>query len=146
MPNVSTITDTGRSDTDGVGHLDLATLRRTGGDDVLGHPASGVGGRAVDLRRVLAREGTAAVAGHAAVGVDDDLAAGEPAVGVGAAELERAGRVDPHVVAVLGELRRHERMDHVLDEVGLDERLRIEPGACCVEISTVFRRTGRPSS
>ena len=68
-------------------------LAMPGGDDVLGDVAHRVRGRAVDLRRVLAAERAAAVAGHAAVGVDDDLAAGEAAVGVRAAELEVAGRV-----------------------------------------------------
>ena len=80
----------GVGDADGVGHLDLAALGRTGGHDVLGHPARRVGGRAVHLRRVLAREGTAAVPGHAAVGVHDDLAAGQPGVGVRPTQLEDA--------------------------------------------------------
>ena len=89
-------------DADGVGHLHLAAVGRAGGDHVLGDPAGGVRRRAVDLGRVLAREGAAAVAGGAAVGVDDDLAAGEPAVGVGPAELEVAGGVheDPDVGGV----------------------------------------------
>jgi hypothetical protein len=79
---------------DGVGELDLAAIGEAGGDDVLGDVAGHVGGGAVDLGRVLAREGAAAVAAHAAVGVDDDLAAGEARVAVGAAEDELAGRVD----------------------------------------------------
>ena len=69
------------------------------------------------------------MAGHAAVGVDDDLAAREAGVGVRAAELERAGRVDEHLEAVVRELRREQRVDHVLLEVGLDERLGIEARA-----------------
>src|SRR4029450_5507357 len=52
---------------DGVGHLDLGPPRGPGGHEVLGYPAGGVGGRAVDLGRVLARERPAAVAGGAAV-------------------------------------------------------------------------------
>ena len=81
-------------DADRVGDLDLAALGEPGGDDVLGHVAGRVGRRAVDLRGVLAREGAAAVAGHAAVGVDDDLAAGEAAVADRAADHEAAGGVD----------------------------------------------------
>ena len=46
------------------------------GDDVLGRIARHIRGAAVDLGRVLAAEGAAAVAGVAAVGIDDDLAAG----------------------------------------------------------------------
>ena len=40
-------------DADGVGELDLALLGQARGDDVLGHVAGHVGGRAVDLRGVL---------------------------------------------------------------------------------------------
>ena len=58
------------------------------------------------------------MAGHAAVGVDDDLAAGETAVGVRAAELELAGRVHEHLEVVVGELLGQRRRDHVLDQRG----------------------------
>src|SRR6476620_9309808 len=73
---------------DGVGDLDLGALGEAGGDDVLGHVAGRVGGRAIDLRRVLAAERAAAVAGHAAVGVDDDLAPRKAAVAHRAADHE----------------------------------------------------------
>ena len=46
---------------DGVGELDLAAIGKTGCHDVLGDPARSVGGRAVDLGAVLARERAAAV-------------------------------------------------------------------------------------
>ena len=56
------------------------------------------------------------MAGGAAVGVDDDLAAGEAAVGVGAAELEVAGGVDEHPDVVVVELSAGSSgVDHVLD-------------------------------
>ena len=77
-------------DADRVRDLHLAALRDAGGHDVLGHVTRRVGGRAVHLRGVLAAERAATVTGHAAVGVDDDLAAGEPAVGVRTTELEVA--------------------------------------------------------
>ena len=73
-------------DADGVGELDLAALGQAGGDDVLGDVPGHVGGRAVDLGGVLAAEGAAAVPAHAAVGVDDDLAAGHARVAVRAAD------------------------------------------------------------
>ena len=88
-------------DADRVGNLDLAALGEPGGDDVLGHVARGVGARAVDLGRILAREGAAAVRDGAAVGVDDDLAAGEPGVSHRPADHELAGRVDVEEVGVL---------------------------------------------
>src|SRR5215208_4573031 len=67
----------GVRDADRIGDLHLAALREPGRDDVLGDVAGGIRGGAVDLARVLAREGAAAVAGHAPVGVDDDLAPGQ---------------------------------------------------------------------
>ena len=79
---------------DGVGHLHLAAGGQAGGHHVLGDVAPHVGGRAVDLGGVLAAEGAAAVAAHAAVGVDDDLAAGDAGVAHGAADDEAAGGVD----------------------------------------------------
>ena len=67
------------------------------------------------------------MAGHAAVGVDDDLATGEPGVGVRAAELEDAGRVDEDAQALGVEVRRQQRVDHVLDEVGPQLLLEVDP-------------------
>ena len=49
-------------DADGVGELHFAALGQAGGDDVLGDVAGHVGGAAIDLGRVLAAEGAAAVA------------------------------------------------------------------------------------
>src|SRR5947207_15886700 len=82
-------------DADRVGDLDLAALGEPGRDDVLRDVAGRVGGRAVDLRRVLARERTAAVRGSAGVRVDDDLPAGEPGVTHRSADHELAGAI-PH--------------------------------------------------
>ena len=81
-------------DADGVAQLDRGAVGEAGGDDVLGEIARGIGGRAVDLGRVLAGEGAAAMRGRAAIGVDDDLAAGEAGVAIGTADDELAGRVD----------------------------------------------------
>ncbi len=112
-------------DADRVGHLYLAAVGESGGDDVLGDVARRVGSRAVDLRGVLARERAAAVAGHAAVGVDDDLAAGEAGVADGSADHEAPGRVDKQVL-VRVELCRvvhvggQDGLDHALPEVRAD--------------------------
>ena len=81
-------------DADGVGELHLDALGEAGGDQVLGHVPRHVAGRAIDLGRILAREGAAAVTAEAAVGVDDDLAAGEAAVALRAADDEASGRID----------------------------------------------------
>ena len=79
---------------DRVGHLDLAFAGQAGGHDVLGDIARGIGGRAVDLGGILAGKRAAAVRRSAAVGVDDDLAPGQAAVALGAADDECAGGVD----------------------------------------------------
>ena len=113
-------------DADRVGDLHLAAVGQAGRDDVLGDVARGVRGRAVDLRRVLARERAAAVAGHAAVGVDDDLAAGEAGVADRAADHEAPRRVDEEVLAQLllvVEVLRQDRLDDVLPQVLGDQRL-----------------------
>ena len=102
-------------DADGVAHLHQALVGQARGDDVLRHIASGIGGRTVDLGRVLAGECAAAVRGRAAVGVDDDLAAGQAGVAHRPADHETPGRVD-QIARVGGEhgLRQH-RLDDLLD-------------------------------
>ena len=81
-------------DADRIADLDGAVVRQPGGHDVLRHIARGIGGRAVDLGRVLAGERAAAMRGRAAIGVDDDLAAGQACIAVRPADHELAGRVD----------------------------------------------------
>ena len=129
MPKVSTNRPTGCGLADRVGDLDLAPVGQPGGDHVLRHPAHRVRGRAVDLRRVLAGERAAAVPGVAAVRVDDDLAAGQPGVAHRAADLEPAGRVDQQPVAAGVEVEAGQlRVDHVLLDVRLEQRLEVDVG------------------
>ena len=92
VPNVSTRIETGSATPIAYDTCTSSAAGGPGGHQVLGDPARGVGCGAVDLRGVLAREGAAAVAAHAAVGVDDDLAAGETGVPDRAAHDEAAGR------------------------------------------------------
>jgi len=101
---------------DGVGHLDLAAGGEPGGDDVLGGPARGVGGGAIHLRGVFAAEGAAAVAAHAAVGIDDDLAPGDAGVAHGSADDEAPGGVDVDLVAAVEQLSGDGGVDDVLDD------------------------------
>ena len=113
-------------DADRVGDLDLAALGQAGGDDVLGDVARRVRRGAVDLRRVLAAEGAAAVAGHAAVGVDDDLAAREAGVADRAADDEPPRRIHQHApaqAALVVEVLRQHRLDHVLPQIVGQQRL-----------------------
>src|SRR5688572_22293975 len=108
---------------DRVGHLDLDAVGEAGGHDVLRDVAGHVRRRAVDLRRVLARERAAAVAAHAAVGVDDDLAPGQPAIALGAAGDESAGGVDEVLRLRVEQVGRDDRVDDLFQDVladGLD--------------------------
>src|SRR5690606_15577627 len=79
---------------DGVGHLNLTLLRQACGDDVLGDVTASVGSGTVNLRGVFAGEGAATVTGHAAVGVYDDLTAGQATVAHRANDYDLDGRVD----------------------------------------------------
>ena len=106
VPNVFTCTPTGCATPIAYATWTSQRLREPGGDDVLRDVARVVAGRAIDLRRVLAAEGAAAVTAHAAVGVDDDLAAGEAAVAVRAADDEATGRVDVELGVLVDQLLR----------------------------------------
>ncbi len=103
-------------DADRVGQLHFAAVGQSGGDDVLGDVPGHVGGAAVDLGRVLAAEGPAAVPAPAAVGVDDDLAARQAAVAVRTADHEAPGRVDVVGDLAVDQLRRQQRLDDLLDD------------------------------
>ena len=134
VPKHSTMDRERPRDADRIRDLDLAAVGETGGDDVLRDVARGVRGRAVDLRRILARERTATVRRSAPVGVDDDLAAGQAGVAHRAADHELAGRIDVDEVLLaparlVDELVREDRAQHVLDHVGLDQRVGVEPVA-----------------
>ena len=119
-------------DADRVCDLDLAPIGEAGRDHVLGHVAGGVGARPVHLGGILAGEAATTVASGAAVGVDDHLAPGQTAVPLGAADHELPGRVDEEaliellVCEQLLVLLVEHRLDHVLPQVGLDQRLAVD--------------------
>ena len=103
---------------DRIGHLHQTFLRDSRSNEVLGDVSCGVGCRAVDLGRILARERSAAVGSASAVGVHDNLAPGESGVTGGAADHELAGGVHMQDEAVVEEPRRslgqggYEARDH----------------------------------
>ena len=130
---------------DGIGDLHLAAVGQPRGHHVLRYPARRVGRRAIHLGAVLAGERPAAVASHAAVGVHDDLAAGETGVAHGAADDEAARGV--HVdLAVVGE--RHpfgleDRADDRLDD-GLAQRVLFDVLGMLGGHDHLLNRRGRP--
>mmetsp|Transcript_105698 Transcript_105698/g.227848 ORF Transcript_105698/g.227848 Transcript_105698/m.227848 type:complete len:405 (-) Transcript_105698:20-1234(-) len=106
--------------TDRIGQLHKHSVAEAGGDHRLSSPAGGIGGRAIHLGGVLAREGTTSVSAPATIGVDNDLAASEAGVTVRSANNETARGVkvvDGLVVQVLGG---HNRSDDVFHELGAD--------------------------
>src|SRR5690606_26723186 len=96
----------------GVRHLDFTAGCQSSGDHVLGYIAASVGSRTVHFGRILTGERTAAVTGHTAVAVHDDLTAGQTAVAHRAADHEGAGRVDVGLGVLVDQLGRN----HVLDD------------------------------
>ena len=81
-------------DTNGVRELDEGASRKAGSDQGLGDPAPDVRGRAIDLGEILAGEGTATVGAPTAIGVDNDLAASETGVALGATNDPEARGLD----------------------------------------------------
>ena len=101
---------------DGVGHLNFAAVSQAGGHHVLGSPARRVGRGAVHFCGVLAAEGAAAMAAHAAVGVDDDLATGDAGVSHGSADDKAAGGVDVDLGIAVEQVFWNDGMNDVFDD------------------------------
>src|SRR5439155_6284901 len=83
--------------TDRVGYLHLGALRESLLYDLPRDEAAEVRAAAVHLARVLATESAAAVTSHAPIGVDDDLASGDAAVGGRTTLDELTGGIDEHL-------------------------------------------------
>ena len=98
---------------DGVADLQLALVGQPGGNDVLGHVAPGIGGRTIDLGRILAGKCAAAVARHSTVGIDDDLSTRQTGIADRTADDEFSGRVDVVTGAGMQPLGRQHRLDDV---------------------------------
>mmetsp|Transcript_8932 Transcript_8932/g.20778 ORF Transcript_8932/g.20778 Transcript_8932/m.20778 type:complete len:484 (+) Transcript_8932:815-2266(+) len=125
----------GLGDADGVRELHERALGEAGVDDGLGHPPAGVGGTAVDLGGVLPGEGSSAVGSPSAVGVDDDLAAGEAGVSLRPADDELARGVEVDVArgaVVEGQGRlpvlEHDGLERLDDDLVVDELVHLGHG------------------
>ena len=82
---------------DGVGDLDFSDLSQTAQNDLPRHITGEVSRATVDFGCILAAECSSAVTGCTSIGIDDDLASGYPAVGLGSAEVKGSGRVDQNL-------------------------------------------------
>ncbi|SAU32205.1 Uncharacterised protein [Klebsiella pneumoniae] len=96
---------------DSVGNLNFATIGQACGNDVLRHIARRVGCGTVNFRWIFTGERAAAVASHAAVGINDDLTTGQTAVAHRAANNETAGRVDEEFGGRVEPFGRQNRLD-----------------------------------
>ena len=124
--------ETGSRHADRVRDLHLAAISKSGRDDVLRHVPRRVGGRTVDLGRVLAAERAATVPRHAAVGVDDDLAAGQAASACGPPSAKSTGRVHVDLGVLVDHVGRHNGVDNLLQhrllDLGVGNRIEVLRG------------------
>ena len=65
---------------DRVGKLDFASVSQTGSHHVFRNVSTHVSRRTIHFGRVFSRERAAAVAAHSSVGIDNDLASGQPSI------------------------------------------------------------------
>ena len=108
----------GTRDTDSISDLNLAAISKASCDHVLRDPACCIGARTINLRAVLARERTATMATHAAIGVNDDLTAGKARIAHRTTDHEATGRVDEDLGAFIGKIEISEyRRDDLLDDI-----------------------------
>jgi hypothetical protein len=104
-------------DADGVRDLHQASSREAGGDDGLGRLSGNVRSGAIDLGRILTREGTAAVRTPTPVGVDDDLSASQTGVAIRTADDEASRRVQVVDGLVVQVLFRDDLLDDFVHQV-----------------------------
>ena len=105
-------------DANGIGELHFATVGESAGDEVLGDVTRHVRRRAIDLGRIFAAERAPAVTSHAAVAVNDDLAASESGVAHGTADDESSGGIDVVLAVFIEQVRRNHCLNHVLQNAG----------------------------
>ena len=110
----------GLRNADSVRELNLALICKSCRNDVLCNVSCRVGCRTVDLRRILARESSAAVTGVSAVGVNDDLSAGKSGVTCRTANDKSAGGVYVDLGLCIHKLSRNDSLDDELDHILAD--------------------------
>ena len=129
--------------TDGVGNLDENLVSYPCGHKVLCNVPRSVGRRTVNLRRILAGEGSASVSSLASVSVHDDFPSGQSRVPVRSSDDEFSGRVHVKDVVALekGCSLRRKSLNHLRDENLLNvlSDFRLHTGIHAV-LSVLFHR------
>src|SRR5689334_9221758 len=108
----------GIRDADRVRELDQTTIGKTSGDDVLRDVARHVSGRAIDLRRVFARESAATVRRVTTVSVDNDLAASQTGIALWPSGDKASGRIDVILRVLVEQFGRDGVLDDFLFDLG----------------------------
>ena len=104
-------------DADGVGELNLTFGGKSSGNHVFRDVTRGISRAAVNLGRILARKGAAAMARIAAIGIDNDLSASQAAVTLWAADDKPTGRIDEIPGFPVQKFCGNHRLDHLFDDV-----------------------------
>ena len=110
--------DRGRlGNTDRVGELNLHAICISCCDQILRNIACRVCRGAVNLRAVLAGEGSAAMTTDTAVGIDDNLASRQSGIAVRAADDKTSCRIDEDLGVRVDHRRIHNRIDDILADI-----------------------------
>jgi hypothetical protein len=109
---------------DRIRQLHEAATAELGRHERLGDPTGSVGGRAIDLGRVLARKGSTAVRTPTTVRVDNDFATRQASIAVRSANDKATARIQVVNRLVVQVLFRNNGLDDVFHEIGLDLFLR----------------------
>jgi len=121
--------------------LDEDATSESSGNEGLGDPTSSVGSGPINLREVLAAEGTTTVSTPATIGVNNDLAASKASITLGATNDEAAGWLDVVDGVVVKEMGGITFL--TIFAKSSERRSSVEMlSACWVEMTTVSTRRG----
>ena len=110
----------GLGHSDRVSQLDLDPVSQACCNQILGDIARHVAGGAVHLGRILPGKGSTPVTAHSAVGVDDDLAAGQATVTLRPPGDETSGGVDKDLCLTIHQFHGNYGLNDVAANPGMD--------------------------
>src|SRR5439155_26847377 len=111
-----------------IGELHVTAIGESRRNDVLRDVTRNVCCRAVNLGWIFAAESAAAVTSHAAVGIDDDLSAGQPGVAHRAANYKTTRGIDVVLGIRTDQFSRDASVAPALQHVGAPPVLGHPPG------------------
>ncbi len=104
-----------------IGYLKLEAICEAGGHNVLGDIAGHICGRTIHLSGVLAGEGSPAMSGQSAVGINQNLAPGESGVPHWATDNESPGGIYEIPGAAIQKRAGDHRLYHFFDDIFSDQ-------------------------